>query len=75
MNGICDSYCRGCIYRGGNSEEIKSCNYYLMTSIRRPCPAGKGCTVRVRRKRTQEEQFRDLEMAYPFIVRKGSKNR
>lgn len=48
----CDWYCKGCIYRGGQSGLIKCCNYYLITNKRRPCPAGDGCTVRRLRKQT-----------------------
>lgn len=38
--------CDGCYYFGGRWETVKCCNYYLLTDHRRPCPAGKGCTVR-----------------------------
>ena len=50
-------YCRGCIYRSGNNDDINICNYYLTTGIRRPCPAGKDCTVRKskRKRKTNEE--------------------
>lgn len=31
--------CKGCMYLGRDS-----CDYYLLTGMRRPCPPGKGCT-------------------------------
>ena len=48
MASICDEYCDGCIYsqREGGSVGLRICTYYLVTDIRRPCPAGSGCTVR-----------------------------
>lgn len=40
--------CFGCIYaeaeRSGREDLI--CTYILKTKKRRPCPAGKGCTVK-----------------------------
>lgn len=39
--------CDGCWYFRGNSDYDRCCCYYLITNIRRPCPPGKGCTVRV----------------------------
>lgn len=47
-NGIVDSFCRPCIYAGRNqcTKAPGTCDYYLLTGKRRPCPAGKGCTVR-----------------------------
>lgn len=59
----CDAYCAGCIYGGGNNEHVKACSYLLVTGQRRPCPAGKGCTVRILRKKTQKESFRESETA------------
>ena len=38
--------CNGCYYFGGKAESVKSCNFYLITGIRRPCDAGESCTVR-----------------------------
>lgn len=46
-NGICDSYCKGCVYNQIAAGDYQTmCVYYLATDKRRPCPAGKGCTVR-----------------------------
>lgn len=46
--------CEGCIYLDDN---IKTCDYYLLTGTRRPCPAGKDCTVRRNGKRGYVRQF------------------
>ena len=46
MAGLVDSTCRGCVYRAGINASSMICNYYLDTGKRRPCPAGKGCTVK-----------------------------
>ena len=60
MNGLCDSYCRCCIYRarfpiGGEGNGVM-CNYLLMTKKRRPCPAGKACTVKKTKRAAKKEQ-------------------
>ena len=39
--------CQGCIYYGG--DYYRCCNYILVMGKRRPCPPGKGCTVRKER--------------------------
>lgn len=44
--GLCDSFCKGCVYEVYATHEQKMCNYYIATGIRRPCPAGTGCTVK-----------------------------
>lgn len=49
MNGVCDRFCKGCIYCNGTSGDYNGsscCTYYLVTDKRRPCPAGTGCTVK-----------------------------
>lgn len=46
-NGVCDSYCKGCVYSNRVAgEDILCCVYYFKTNSRRPCPAGSGCTVK-----------------------------
>ena len=46
-NGVCDRFCKGCVYNGYfNSRELSICEYYFVTNERRPCPAGTGCTVK-----------------------------
>lgn len=46
MNGVCDKFCKGCIYCQYATGDTFICAYYLKTNIRRPCPAGTGCTVK-----------------------------
>lgn len=47
MNGVCDKFCKGCMYSSyACGEYSRLCTYYLRTGIRRPCPAGTGCTVK-----------------------------
>ena len=49
MNGLVDKYCRGCIYLTRICRSItdqRACDYIGATNRRRPCPAGKGCTVK-----------------------------
>ena len=46
-NGVCDSYCKGCVYcQLASGDATFVCVYFLKTNIRRPCPAGTGCTVK-----------------------------
>lgn len=47
-------HCKGCIYLGDN---VKTCDYYLLTGTRRPCKPGKGCTVKLRAKRGMARPF------------------
>ena len=62
--GMVDHYCDDCFYKGhvyGTGPAF--CRYLLMTDRRRPCPAGKGCTVKVprevkRRKKKTDENSR-----------------
>ena len=49
MSGLVDEYCCGCIYLtriDPSIAEIMACDYIEATNKRRPCPAGKGCTVK-----------------------------
>lgn len=43
-----DPSCVGCFYYRG--DKVKTCNYLFITGNMRPCPPGKGCTVRITRK-------------------------
>lgn len=43
---IIDKHCIGCKYYAGISECIYYCSYFIKEDKRRPCPPGKGCTVR-----------------------------
>ena len=62
--GVCDSFCKGCWYSQQASGEQTLCTYFLETGIRRPCPAGTGCTVKQKgRKLTKWQQERDESWA------------
>lgn len=47
-NGLCDKFCGNCVYcqRTNGEGGFRICTYFLTTGIRRPCPAGTGCTVK-----------------------------
>lgn len=53
MNGVCDTWCEGCIYLGKTSEVY--CDYLLTEMHRRGCPAGTGCTARRRPPKWQKD--------------------
>lgn len=68
---ICDSSCRGCKYYG---IFLNCCEYMIQTGNLRPCPAGKGCTVRTtKRGRTMAQQI-DAD-AYSYLARKEKEDR
>lgn len=68
---ICDSSCRGCKYYG---IFLNCCEYMLQTEQLRPCPAGKGCTVRTtKRGKTMAQQI-DAD-AYSYLARKEKEDR
>lgn len=46
MNGVCDTYCEGCEYLAKSSDVY--CDYNSIVGHRRPCRAGRDCTVRRR---------------------------
>lgn len=50
QQSLCTKYCDGCHYRKIFHGAFPYCDYLLMTGERRPCPAGDGCTVRVKRR-------------------------
>ena len=44
---VCDRHCKGCVYNAEMSNiRYGYCNYLFVEKKRRPCPAGKGCTVK-----------------------------
>lgn len=47
---IIDKHCIGCKYYMGICEYIYYCSYFAKEDKRRPCPPGKGCTVRKEKK-------------------------
>lgn len=50
-NMVDNKNCRNCVYFGGASDHVCTCNYIFMEDKMRPCPPGKGCTVKVKRKK------------------------
>ena len=45
-------YCEGCkYYHMVSSGTCKYCNYIFVEHHKRPCPPGKGCTVREEREK------------------------
>jgi hypothetical protein len=55
--------CEGCVYYKGDFDVNKCCNYFLDTGIRRPCPPGKDCTVKIERKRYREKKERSTDIS------------
>ena len=55
-------FCDGCVFFGGDYEGSRSCNYIFIKGKRRPCPPGKGCTVKIDRgkNRAKEERCTDI---------------
>lgn len=53
---LCDGFCDGCIYRGLLHGEFPWCKYLWKTGSRRPCPPGKGCTVKKTMKQVLAEK-------------------
>lgn len=47
--------CKGCIYYGLIGP-YGCCNYIFIKDERRPCPPGKDCTVKQKRKRTRRAE-------------------
>lgn len=66
MANVCDSYCKGCVYRGGLQEGTPWCKYVFMEDKLRPCPPGQGCIVKqtdkdIRRKAESAKKALDVE--------------
>lgn len=58
QKSICTKACVGCVYNADlASFRYGYCNYIFVENKPRPCPAGKGCTVREvgRKKRSARE--------------------
>ena len=45
--------CYGCIYSGWIGDHL-GCNYIFIMNKRRPCPPGKDCTVKLKKKKGQK---------------------
>lgn len=59
----CDSFCDGCIYVRRVGVAGRSCAYLDVEGKRRPCLAGKGCTVKTT-SRMAPEQRRQNRLRY-----------
>lgn len=69
---ICDSYCRGCYYLLGGNSRLMSCDYFEKADKLRPCPAGKGCTVKITTAQYHAQQRRKhKEKPKTWIVKCG----
>ena len=65
MNGLCDSYCRPCIYsRVDDQHGLVHCDYIGIIGHSRGCPAGEGCVMRVVGEKRQ---------SVPFMIFKGKR--
>lgn len=51
-----DRACKGCIYMGWIGGYLGCCNYIFMAGKPRPCPPGKGCTVKETKKRGRKKK-------------------
>ncbi len=56
---ICDGYCKDCVYFSMVYNDLKYCTYFFYTDERRPCPAGTGCTVKVKRKKKTRGEWNE----------------
>ncbi len=56
---VCDKFCEDCIYRSCLTDYLKYCTYFFTTEQRRPCPAGTGCTVKVKRKKKTRGEWNE----------------
>ena len=47
QESVCNRNCKGCVYNAEvATHKWGYCNYIFVERKRRPCPAGKGCTVK-----------------------------
>lgn len=53
---IYDRACKGCTYLIFLGGYMGCCNYIFKVGQRRPCPPGKGCTVKETRKRGRKKK-------------------
>ena len=51
--------CLGCIYMGWVGGWYGCCNYIFMEGKRRPCPPGKDCTVKTKKRKKKSEVNND----------------
>lgn len=61
MADACDSHCMGCIYNQRfHGLKAGMCAYYFETGRRRPCPPGKGCTVKSTAEKHKNKTWRKM---------------
>lgn len=58
MNGVCDTWCEGCMFLAKSADVY--CDYISVVGHSRPCRGGTGCTERVR----PEKYRHDPRLAY-----------
>ena len=75
-NGLCDSYCDGCVFsqRENGAGGMRLCTYYFVTDIRRPCPAGQGCTVKQTGKKVKKWSY-EHQHGWDTAHKKAAKRR
>lgn len=56
---VCDKNCDNCVYYKMIFQDLKYCAYFFDTDNRRPCPAGTGCTVKVKRKKKTRGEWNE----------------
>lgn len=73
---VCDQHCKGCVYfyEYGETSSLKVCEYMFQTGNRRPCHAGKGCTVRATKKGRTMAQRMEAD-AYSYLARKEAQDK
>ena len=68
---ICDSYCKGCVFLRGGWNRLWTCSYWDKMDKLRPCPAGKGCTVKMTTKQYIAYQKRQAKAARIMTIKCG----
>ena len=71
MQGVCDKSCEGCVYLSQINGTVHYCSFFLDTEIRRPCPAGKGCTVKNKKNVRSLRKVIDAQVT-SYMARKES---
>lgn len=59
--GCFDKHCDGCKYYSKITGAIYYCTYLMQTDRRRPCPPGKGCTVKIPKKRRKARESTECD--------------
>jgi hypothetical protein len=58
-DSVCDKFCKDCFYYRVICEYLRCCVYFLENEHRRPCPAGTGCTAKVKRKKKAKGEWNE----------------